>query len=162
MIQDQNSLLSRCFKAKYYMRYGFLEAADCLNSSYVWKSVLVAQQILKKGCYWRMGTGYAIRVMEDKWIPNHLGNKILFPIEYDEWEWRVSDLIDWRVNQWDRDRIYMTFNHFDAEAILRIPLSRRQVQDRVVWMHCCNGKYAVKSGYWVACMLAKDAIGREE
>ena len=152
MIQDQNSLLSRCF----------LEATDCPNSSYVWKSVLASQQILKKWCYWRVGTGSSIRVMEDKGIPNHLGNKTLFPIEYDEWEWRVSDLIDWRVNQRDRDKIYTTFNHFDAEVILRIPLSRRQVQDRVVWMHCSNGKYAVKSGYWVACMLAEDAIGREE
>ena len=152
MIQDQNSLLSRCF----------LEATDCPNSSYVWKSVLASQQILKKWCYWRVGTGSSIRVMEDKGIPNHLGNKTLFPIEYDEWEWRVSDLIDWRVNQRDRDKIYTTFNHFDAEVILRIPLSRRQVQDRVVWMHCSNGKYAVKSGYRVACMLAEDAIGREE
>ena len=162
MLQDQNSLLSRCFKAKYFPRCGFLEVTDCLNSSYVWKSVLVAKQILKQGCYWRVGTGSSIRVMKDKWIPNHPGNKILFPTEYDEWEWRVSDLIDWRVHQWDRDRIFMIFNHFDAEAILRIPLSRRQVQDRVVWMHCRNGKYAVKFGYHVARMLAEDAIGREE
>nr|XP_023901788.1 uncharacterized protein LOC112013629 [Quercus suber] len=78
--------------------------------------------------------------MEDKWIPNHPSNMILFPTKYDEWEWRVSDLIDWRVNQWDRDRIYNIFHHFDAEAILRIPLSRRQVARR----------------------LAEDAIGREE
>ena len=84
MIQDQNSLLSRCFKAKYFLRCGFMEVVDCPNSSYVWKSVLAAQQILKKGCYWRVGTGSSIRVMEDKWIPNHPGNKILFPTEYDE------------------------------------------------------------------------------
>ena len=94
MIQDQNSLLSRCFKAKYFPRCGFMEVVDCPNNSYVWKSVLAAQQILKKGCYWRVGTGSSIRVMEDKWILNHSGNKILFPTEYDEWEWRVSNLID--------------------------------------------------------------------
>ena len=51
MLQDQNSLLSRCFKAKYFPRCSFMEAADCPNSSYVWKSVLAAQQILKKECY---------------------------------------------------------------------------------------------------------------
>ena len=85
--------------------------------------------------------------MEDKWIPNHPGNKILFPIEYDEWEWRVSDLIDWRVHQRDRDRIYTIFNHFDMGAILRIPLSRGQGQDREVWMYCRNVTYAVKFGY---------------
>ena len=51
MLQDQNSLLSRCFKAKYFLRCSFMEAADCPNSSCVWKSVLAAQQILKKECY---------------------------------------------------------------------------------------------------------------
>ena len=100
--------------------------------------------------------------MEDKWIPNHPDNKILFPVEYDEWEWRVSDLIDWSVHQWDRERIYMLFNQFDAEVILRIPLSRRQVQDKLVWKYCRNGKYAIKSGYHVARMLDGDTNGREE
>ena len=100
--------------------------------------------------------------MEDKWIPSHPANKILFPVEYDEWEWRVSDLIDWRVHQWDRERIYMLFNQFDAEAILRVPLSRRQVQDKLMWKYCRNAKYAVKSGYHVARMLAGDTNGREE
>ena len=79
-----------------------MEAANCPNSSYVWKSVLA--------CYWRVGMGSSIQVMEDKWIPNHPEDKILFPTEYDEWEWRVSNLIDWSVHQWDRERIYMLFN----------------------------------------------------
>ena len=87
--------------------------------------MLAAQQILKTGCYWIVGTSSSIRVMKDKWILNHPANKILFPTEHDEWEWRVSDLIDWRVHQWDRERIYMLFNQFDVEAILRIPFSRR-------------------------------------
>ena len=51
MLQDLNSLLSRCFMAKYFPRCSFMEAADCPNSSYVRKSVLATQQILKTGCY---------------------------------------------------------------------------------------------------------------
>ena len=58
---------------------------------------------------------------------------------------QVSDIIDWRVNQWDREWIEMVFHRFDTKAILKIPLSRRQVQDAVVWLHCKNGKYLVKS-----------------
>ena len=56
----------------------------------------------------------------------------------------------------------MLSNQFDAVAILRIPLSRRQVQDRLVWKFCCDGKYMVKSGYHVACRLYDDTNGREE
>ena len=92
--------------------------------------------------------GSSIRVLEDKWIPNHPENKVLFQPDYDEWEWRISNLIDWSVQQWDRERIYMLFNPFDAAAILKIPLSRRQVQDRLVWKFCRDGKFTVKSGYY--------------
>ena len=124
--------------------------------------MLAAQNILQTGCFWRVGTGSSIRVLEDKWIPNHPENKVLFQPENDKWEWRVSDLIDWRVQQWDRERIYMLFNQFGAAAILRIPLSRRQVQDRLVWKFCRDGKYMVMSGYHVACRIYDDTNGREE
>ena len=53
----------------------------------------------------------------------------------------------------------MLFHQFDAAAILKIPLSRRKVQDRLVWKFC---KYMVKSGYHVACRLYDDTNGREE
>ena len=66
------------------------------------------------------------------------------------------------MQQWDKEKISMLFNHFDAEAILRILLSRRQVQDRLVWKFYHNGKYTVKLGYHVARMLDGDTNGREE
>ena len=42
LMQDKNSLVYSCFKAKYFPRCDFLEAKDCQNSSYVWKSLIVA------------------------------------------------------------------------------------------------------------------------
>ena len=72
LIQQQDSLLFKCFKARYFPRFNFLEASDVLNSSYVWKSLMAAQPILKMGCCWRVGDGSAIRVTSNKWIPNHL------------------------------------------------------------------------------------------
>ena len=39
--------------------------------------------------------------------------------------WRVMELIDWTVGAWDRHLIETKFHKKDAEAILRIPLSRR-------------------------------------
>ncbi|KAL0007403.1 hypothetical protein SO802_008905 [Lithocarpus litseifolius] len=38
----------------------------------------------------------------------------------------------------------------DANAICKIPLSRRRVADSVVWMHTKNGAYSVRSAYHVA------------
>ena len=50
LIQDRDSLLYKCFKAWYFPRFTFLDASNVPNSSYVWKSLMAAQLILKKGC----------------------------------------------------------------------------------------------------------------
>jgi len=50
-LQDKSFMLNSCFKAKYFPRCDFLEATDCQNSSYVWKSLLVAQPILRKDAF---------------------------------------------------------------------------------------------------------------
>ena len=110
LLQDKNSLLYNCFKAKYFPQCEFLEAKDCQNSSYVWKSLLAAQPVLRSWCYWRVGNGASIHVLKDCWLPNQPTRKILFQPEEDIWEWRVSDLIDWQTHQWDRERIQALFH----------------------------------------------------
>ena len=91
----------------------------------------------------------------DSWIPNHPTHRVLHPPRVDEWEWRVSELIDWRVKDWDRELIATAFHKEDADAILRIPLSSRAVSDVLFWLHTKNGEYTVKSGYQTARLILK-------
>ena len=84
LTQGKDSLLFRCFKVKYFPRYGFLEAVDVPNSSFVWKSILAAQVILERGHCWRVGDGLAIRVTKDRWIPKHLTNKVIHTVPDEE------------------------------------------------------------------------------
>ena len=79
LLYDHDSLLFKCFKARYFPRCYFLDAMDLTNSSYVWKSMVAALPILKSGCCWRVGNGVSIRVHKDKWIPNYPENKIPHP-----------------------------------------------------------------------------------
>ena len=67
------------------------------------------------------------------------------------------ELIDWNVGVWDRHLIETKFQKGDAEAILRIPLSRRMVADSLFWIPNRDGVYSVKSGYRVACKIMKEA-----
>ena len=87
MLNDQGSLLYKCFKAKYFPRCSFLEVANNPHSSYVWKSLLAAQPILRKGCYWQVRIGSCIQVLTDKWLPCHPTNKILVPPHEVDEEW---------------------------------------------------------------------------
>ena len=102
-----------------------------------------------------MGNGASIYVLKDCWLPNQPIKRVLFQPEEEIWEWKVSDLIDWLSHQWDRERIHALFNQFDVEAILQVPLSRRVIQDALIWSFTKNGKYTVKSGYDVTKQLRK-------
>ena len=48
------------------------------------------------------------------------------------------------------------FHCDDADAICRIPLSRRSVMDSIVWLHNKKGVYSVKFGYHVARQIIRD------
>lgn len=100
--------------------------------------------------------------MQDKWILNHPTNMVIHPPTQEEWEWRVSNLIDWRIYWWDRDLIEFNFHWTDEEAILRISLSKRYVCDSVLWMYNKNGAYSVKSGYHIARLISKEDNGMVE
>ncbi|KAL0009965.1 hypothetical protein SO802_005073 [Lithocarpus litseifolius] len=110
MMQNPESLIYQCFKHRYFPRYNLLEAGDSTNSSYVWKSLMAAMPILKQGSCWRVENGASISVMYDKWIVNHPTCKVLHPPEEQEWEWRVSDLIDPNLRCWDRELIWNKFH----------------------------------------------------
>ena len=51
------------------------------------------------------------------------------------------------------------FSRDDAEAIIRIPLSKRDVPDSIVWLPNKDGVYSVKSGYGIARLLTKETDG---
>lgn len=80
---------------------------------------------------------------------------VLHPPVEEEWEWRVADLIDWRFKSWDCEVIESKFHMEDAEAIMRIPLSRRRAEDVMIWLLTKDGEYSVRSGYHVARMISK-------
>ena len=149
-MQNKESLLYQCFKARYFPLCNILEAANPPNSSYAWKSIRAALPILKKGCYWRAGSGTSIGVKHDRWIPNYPTNRFLYPPTDKDWKWRVSYLINPISKFWDKGIIWSNFNRDNVEAICWIPLSHRHVTDSVMWLYKKSGNYSVKSGYHVA------------
>ena len=150
LLKNQESLLFKCFKARYFPRCNFLHANDSPNSSFVWKSMMAALPILRSGCCWRVGNGESIDVTKDKWIPNYPSNKLLHPvIDMDE-DWKVSNLINWDLHGWRRDILMAKFNRDEAEVVCRIPLSQWVVEDSMVWLYNRRGVYTVRFGYHLA------------
>ena len=132
LLQEDESLLYKCFKARYFPRSNLLEPVVSPNCSFVWRSIMAALTILKNGCCWRVGNGFSIRVHEDRWIPNHPTNKVLYPASEETNGMLVADLLDPDLQCWRRELITSMFHIDDAEAICRIPLSHRHVPDLLV------------------------------
>ena len=157
MVQGNDSLLYRCFKARYFPRSSFLEAKESPNCSYVWRSLMAAQPILQAGYCWRVGNGHSINAVKDRWLPNFPTNKVLNPIQGVRDELTVANLINPDLNIWKYKDIRAIFHTDEAEAICQIPLSRRNVSDSIFWLHNSRGLFSVKSAYHVARRLLTDA-----
>ena len=68
----------------------------------------------------------------------------------------MSELIDWSAKICNRQLLDLKFHREDADAISRIPLSRRQTNDALLWLHSTEGEYSVKIGYHLARELKKE------
>ena len=114
------------------------------------KSIVAALPILKVGCCWRVGNGHSILVSGDKWIPNYPTNAPLLPLRKEVREVVAAKLIDPQLHAWRTEFIMNMFEQVDVEAICRIQLSQRDVEDTMIWLHLKKGLFIVKSAYKVA------------
>jgi hypothetical protein len=57
------------------------------------------------------------------------------------------ELIHGSPPTWNINKVQTLFLPYDAEAILKIPLSGRAQDDKIFWFDTRDGKYSVRSGY---------------
>ncbi|XP_035547304.1 uncharacterized protein LOC118348875 [Juglans regia] len=73
-------------------------------------------------------------------------------------EARVSDLIIPGLKVWNEKLIRDHFGDEEAEMICSMPISKREGEDKMIWIHSNDGKFNVKSAYH----MARDIRRREE
>ena len=54
---NSSSLFYRVYKAKYFPRCDFLKATLGSQPSFTWRSILLAQIVVKRGVRWQVGDG---------------------------------------------------------------------------------------------------------
>lgn len=101
--------------------------------------------MLNQGIRWKVGNGRSILVYKDIWIPRPDTFKLMsspfLPAEA-----VVADIMDVE-NKWDLEKLQQHFMPEDVEAILRIPLLRRQKEDELMWDFDKRREYSVKIVY---------------
>jgi hypothetical protein len=72
---NPNSLLAKCYKAKYFHNCDVLQALIGSNPSFAWRSIQQSAWIINKGGCWKIGNGNKVRILEDNWLPYQNGFK---------------------------------------------------------------------------------------
>ncbi|KAL8094612.1 hypothetical protein AgCh_036233 [Apium graveolens] len=107
LLNNDNPLVTACMKAKYYPTRDFLNAKIGVNPSFMWRSLIAAQYIIRKGCRKKIGDGTQTMIWEVPWLPhlengylttempgNLAGSKVCSFMEINEKKWDDEVLLD--------------------------------------------------------------------
>ncbi|XP_042974894.1 uncharacterized protein LOC122306534 [Carya illinoinensis] len=147
LLTNCNSLLFKMFKAKYFPKCSLFEAKIGFNSSYVWKGIHSALDLLKSGCARRVGNGAAISVFKDQWIPGIIPSELQSGLHApSQSNLKVEELMDNGTGWWNVEKLRTLFNPRTVSQILKIIIAPSHV-DSWYWLDEKNGFYSVRSGY---------------
>lgn len=68
-IKSPEALVSKVYRARYFPKNSFLHANIGNNPSIIWRSVIEAHEIIRKGVRWRIGDGKDVMVWGELWLP---------------------------------------------------------------------------------------------
>ena len=123
ILTNQNSLVHRIFKAKYFAKNTFLEAELGRWPSYAWRSIMAAREIVERGSRWAIGNKEKVSIWDDWWLPTLEAFKVVSPKPSQPEAKVVAELIDMDRRCWDVAKIRRMFLPHEANVILGIPLS---------------------------------------
>ncbi|XP_019181687.1 PREDICTED: uncharacterized protein LOC109176752 [Ipomoea nil] len=145
LLTNPASLMARVFKARYFPKTSFLEAILGGCPSYVWRSVMASQMLIRGGCRRMVGDGSSTKVWLHPWLPDPQDPYVrTTPTDTTRDLW-VSNLIDPVSNEWKREFIHQLFEPRDANLIIQIP-ANVDYEDISFWFGDTRGCYSVKEG----------------
>lgn len=156
---NPDSFLGKFLKGKYFPRTSVWEAKSGPNSSFTWRSILSARDLVVDGSRWLVGEGKEVRFWKDSWVPNLPGGCIYsVPTTEEVAKSRVSE---WRMEsgEWDVTKMNVHLTVEEIEAIKKVPLMRNAQCDILAWNHTKNGEFLVRSTYHRAIQRRFGGVG---
>jgi hypothetical protein len=68
VMNNQNIIIAKLFKARYFPHCDFLESKLGQNPSFVWRSLCNSKFILRDGSRWRIGDNMNIPLLNENWL----------------------------------------------------------------------------------------------
>jgi hypothetical protein len=147
LLTNQDTIVARIYKAKYFPKTDFLGARLGHNPSYIWRSIFASQVLVRGGQRWRIGNGENIAVWKDPWLRTDGSSYVSSAIGQGMENLKVSDLIEPNGVSWNWNVINGLFNNHDRAAIAKMVLLNTEGEDKRIWKFNQQGHYTVKSAY---------------
>lgn len=145
LLNEDNPLVTKLMKARYYPNTSFLEAKLGANPSFMWQSILESQQLIQQGVRRRIGNGEQTNIWKIPWLPCLQNGYITTSMPQELEHATVANLMNDDRGGWDEEVLDDIFNARDRELIKRIPVSLRLQQDSWFWNMEQTGLFTVKS-----------------
>ncbi|KAL8089279.1 hypothetical protein AgCh_038904 [Apium graveolens] len=147
LINNTNPLVTDLMRARYYPESDFLNAKLGSNPSFVWRSILETQEVIKQGCRKRIGDGLTTKIWKVPWLlcPDNGFLTTEMPDELKSAT--VAGLMNEDRRGWDDEILQDLCNERDRDLIKQIPLTRLQRNDTWFWLFDEQGKFSVRSCY---------------
>ncbi|XP_074378458.1 uncharacterized protein LOC141719995 [Apium graveolens] len=147
LLNGENPLVTKVMKAKYYPNTNFLEAKVGTHPSYMWRSIMESQEVIKQASRRRIGDGSTTNIWKIPWLPCLLNGHPLTTMPQELVDVQVGNLMNETRTGWDEDILTDLFLDRDIQLIKSIPISRSIQQDSWYWIIEQSGLFTVKSCY---------------
>ena len=139
ILSNPTSLVTLVLKSKYFPTGDVLNAKLGSLPSYSWRSIHSSLEVIKNGSRWRVGNGKLIHIWNDRWLPTPSTYKVISPPNGNPEFPMVLALIDPITKWWNVNLVRATFLPFEADTILRIPLTHNMPKDKIIWLRNNRG-----------------------
>ena len=139
IILNPTSLVTQVLKSKYFPTGDVLNAKLGSLPSYSWRSIHSSLEVIKNGSRWRVGNGKLIHIWNDRWLPTPSTYKVISPPNGNPEFPMVLALIDPITKWWNVNLVRATFLPFEADTILRIPLTHNMPKDKIIQLRNNRG-----------------------
>lgn len=114
-------------RAPYFLNTDFLNAKLGDNPSYMWRSIFLAQDIIKQGCRRCIGNEDSTFVWKVMWLPYLENGMLISNMPEELGHIKVQNLMRIGERKWDEEKLRDICN--DRELISKIPLPKGNKTD---------------------------------
>lgn len=147
LLNNENPFFTSIMKARYYPEGDFLQAQLGVNPSYMWRSIIAAQEMVSQGSRRRIGNGESTRVWKVPWLPSKENGYLTTDMPQELEHIKVVNLMETDSPNWDDAVLHDICTDRDVQLIKRIPTPLQQTEDSWFWILEESGSFSVKSCY---------------